>query len=57
MIEHGFLGVKYSKSYDWLHDKYRQQVQNQYQQMKMSEEYTVDDVTSRRDTLNVENSP
>jgi hypothetical protein len=31
MIEHGFLGVKYARSYQWLHDKYRDQVQAQYQ--------------------------
>ena len=31
MIEHGFLGVKYARSYQWLHDKYQDQVQAQYQ--------------------------
>ena len=31
MIEHGFLGIKYAKSYQWLHDKYKDQVQAQYQ--------------------------
>jgi hypothetical protein len=37
LIEHGFLGVKYSKSYDWLHEKYREQVQSQYQQLQTSQ--------------------
>jgi hypothetical protein len=31
MIEHGFLGVKYARSYQWLHEKYRDQVQAQYE--------------------------
>eukprot|EP00347_Sterkiella_histriomuscorum_P020416 403337889 len=33
MIEHGFLGVKYSKSYDWLQNKYKDQIQTQKNQL------------------------
>lgn len=33
MIEHGFLGIKYARSYQWLHEKYKDQIQQQYQHL------------------------
>jgi len=33
MIEHGFLGIKYGRSYQWLHEKYKDQIQAQYQHL------------------------
>ena len=38
MIEQGFLGVKYAKSYDYLHEKYREQVKHQYETLEATEE-------------------
>ncbi|CDW91311.1 UNKNOWN [Stylonychia lemnae] len=51
IIEHGFLGVKYSKSYDWLHQKYRNEVQNQFQGMNNSQDnvYAQSQVDQRSD--------
>ena len=34
MIEHGFLGIKYARSYQWLHEKYHEQVNSQYTMQK-----------------------
>lgn len=34
MIEHGFLGIKYARSYQWLHEKYKDQIQTQYSMLQ-----------------------
>ena len=42
MIEHGFLGIKYAKSYQWLQDKYQKQGETTNEEPDSKQQMTKD---------------